>query len=177
METMVIQELDRALVVIIVMAFLILVQTVIVVFGFHKLLKMLESLEEVSTSIVKHAKVVTGEVNAILPKITAYGRRLPELRRELLNFLQAGAETGKRVDQSVARALTVSRVRVRQADERIDVVLSGFSQQTFRLHRAVLHPTLRFSAFMHGLFSGLRRFIAGGPESPASYLPDTEDFV
>jgi uncharacterized protein YoxC len=172
-----IQELDRALILVIVMAFLILVQTVILVVGFSKLNQALKSLDQASGSIVEQARVATRQVNAILPKISGMAERLPALRTGMLNFIEASVETGRRADQAVAQALALSRVRVQQATETMDTVLSRFSQQTFRVHRAVLHPTLRLSAFLHGVFSGLGRLISGGPESPASHLPDSEDFV
>jgi uncharacterized membrane protein (Fun14 family) len=171
-----IQDLDLALILVIVLAFLILVQTVILLVAFSKLSKMLVTLEQATSSYADQLRVLTRQINAFLPP-TSLGERLPALRSELKNYLQAGVEATKRADESIGRALAVSRARVEQANDTIDTVLSRFSQQTFLVHRAVLHPAMHASAFLHGVFTGVRRLISGGPESPASHLPGSEDFV
>jgi hypothetical protein len=59
----------------------------------------------------------------------------------------------------------------------VDTVLSKFSQQTFRLHRLLIHPALRASEIVHAGIKVLKQTLSREAKSPASYGPDKETFI
>jgi hypothetical protein len=61
-------------------------------------------------------------------------------------------------------------------DSMADEALAGFSRQTFRVHRAVVHPGLRISELMQSA-AGLMGKLRHQDRSPASYPSDQEIFI
>jgi hypothetical protein len=103
-------------------------------------------------------------------KLSRAGGRAPQLLEPLNGAL-------RRFDTSAASAIVRLKARLRQFDETADRVLSNLSTETFRVHRAIIHPAMRLSGLLQSVTSVFERFKQERAQPPASYSPDEEIFI
>jgi hypothetical protein len=86
-------------------------------------------------------------------------------------------ETTETANQAMGRSLDLLRFETGEARGEMDTALGRFSQQTFRLHRMVLHPAMRASEIVHAGVKILKQTLSKEAKSPASFGPDKETFI
>ena len=81
------------------------------------------------------------------------------------------------LDNSAASGIARLKTRLSRFDEAADTVLSNMSTETFRVHRAIVHPAMRLSELLQSVTGLFDRFAQGREKPPAAYSSDEEIFI
>lgn len=111
-----------------------------------------------------------GHLESLPEKLAGVGDRSP-------GFVNPVREAIQKTDETTAATIKVVRLYLQKFDQTTDTVLSNFSTQTFRVHRAIIHPAIRLSGILQSASAVLGRFGGNRGKSPASYSPDEEIFI
>ena len=160
-----------------VMAGLIIVQTVLLVVANLHIVQNLQNLDqglrflsEQSAKGLALAHRALNVIEKVLPK-------LPEAEEVMEKKMKDIVETTQKVDRAVSRVVDLIRYQMGGVDSGLDTFLSRLSQQIYRVHQAVLHPSLRLATIVRSGINVLKRTLLREDESPASHQPDEETFV
>jgi len=174
---MTIQNLQLVNILVLVMAALIIVQTLLLVLiNFHltkqvRLLdKRLRLLPQRSAQGVAIAQRVIAAVERMTPKLSEVEKTV---EKELTTFLKAS----EKADQAAGRTIDLLRFELGKANSGLESLLSKFSQQTFAVHRATVHPSMRVSELIRAGITILKQTLSREKKSPASYGPEKETFI
>lgn len=86
-------------------------------------------------------------------------------------------EAVRRFDTSTASGIAAMKSRLSRFDEAADRVLSNMSTETFRVHRAIVHPAIRLSELLQSVTGLFEKIAQGREKPPASYSSDEEIFI
>ena len=174
---MTIQNLQLVNILVFIMAGLIIVETIILVVTTFTLSRLLQDLDQNMRVLSQRSAKGMAFARQV---ITAIEESTPELAQvgdtveKQLSTLAANTETA---NQALGRSLDLLRFKTGEARGEMDVALGKFSQQTFRLHRLLLHPAMRASEIVHAGIKILKQTLSREAKSPASYGPDRETFI
>ena len=174
---MTIQNLQLVNILVLIMAGLIIVETIILVVTTLSLSKQLQDLDQNLRVLSQRSAQGLAFARRV---ITAIEEGIPELAQvedTVEKHLSTLVETTNTADQALGRSLDLLRFETGEARGEIDTTLSKFSQQTFRLHRLLLHPAMRASEIVHAGVKILKQTLSREAKSPASYEPDKETFI
>ncbi len=161
---------------VLVMGILVIAQGALVFVIFTRFSRELLGLKPRLTALLIQANAATtslrqlvSHTDAIYDKVASLQDRGPALVRQVTEWIRKN-------DLAIGQILERARTGLVRFDSLADEALAGFSGQTFRVHRAIVHPGLRISELMQsaaGLMGKLRR----QDRSPASYSSDQEIFI
>ncbi len=174
---MTIQNLPLVNILILIMAGLIIVETIILVVTTLSLSKQIQDLDQNLRVLSQRSAQGLAFARRV---ITAIEEGIPELARvedTVEKQLSSLVKTTKTADQALGRSLDLLRFKTGEARGEVDTTLSKFSQQTFRLHRLLLHPAMRISEIVHAGVKILKQTLSREAKSPASHGPDKETFI
>lgn len=103
--------------------------------------------------------------------------RLADVRIFLEGKFQEATQIGQKADRTTASQLNHLRFQLEKVNRNTDVLLSKFTVQTFKVHRAILDPSMRLSAILRAGAAAIRHAFSRGDGSPASHVPDRPDFI
>jgi len=174
---MTIQNLQLVNILVLVMAALIIVQTLLLVLISFRLAKQVQHVDESLQLLsqrtaqgVAFAKKVISAVDKMTPRLSEVEETI---EKELTTFLKAS----EKADQAAGRNIDLLRFELGKANSGLDTFLSKFSQQTFAVHRAAVHPSRRVSELIRAGIKILKQTLSPGKKSPASYGPEKETFI
>ncbi|RPI25217.1 MAG: hypothetical protein EHM61_14950 [Acidobacteria bacterium] len=160
---------------VVTMGILVIAQGLVVFVIFTRFSKQLQELRPRLAALLLQAnaastslKQLVSHTDGLYEKLATLQNRAPELARQVAEWIEQN-------DRTIGEALQRARLGLRRFDVLADEALTGFSRQTFRVHRAVVHPALRISELLQsaaGLMGKLRHH-----KSPASYSSDQEIFI
>ncbi|HXK62687.1 MAG TPA: hypothetical protein PLP42_22605 [Acidobacteriota bacterium] len=158
------------------MALLMLLQALIVFILFTRAAKYLRTSQKRLYSLIAGI----GAGTTALRQLLAHTERVPEKLAELEKRIpEVRAQATQLVNNFALRSEALvdrSRSYLYRIDEGADNVLSNYSTQIFRVHRAIVHPAIRLSTLLQSIQTIVSRVFPGG-ESPASHSPDQEIFI
>jgi len=172
-----IENLQLVNILVFIMAGLIIVETIMLVVTTLTLSKQLQDLDQNLHVLSQRSAQGMAFARQV---ITAIEESVPELAHvedtveKQLSALTANTETA---NQALGRNLDLLRFQAGEARAEMDATLGKFSQQTFRLHRLLLHPAMRASEIVHAGVKILKQTLSREAKSPASYGPDKETFI
>ena len=158
------------------MSVLVIAQGLVVFLVFSRFQKHLQGLKPRLAALMIQAnaastslKQLVSHTDGVYEKLITVQHRGPELARQAAEWIREN-------DRTVGEALQRARVGLRRFDSLADEALAGFSRQTFRVHRAIVHPALRVSELLQSA-GGLMGKLRHQDKSPASYSSDQEIFI
>ncbi len=174
---MTIQNPQLVNILVLVMAALIIVQALILVLISFRLAKQVQHfdqslrlLSQRSAQGVAFAKRVIAAVEKMTPRLSEVEKTV---EKELTTFLKAS----EKADQAAGRSIDLLRFELGKANSGLDTLLSKFSQKTFEVHRAAVHPSKRVSELIRASLKILKQTLSREKKSPASYGPEKETFI
>ena len=174
---MTIQNLQLVNVLVLIMAGLIIVETIILVVTTLTLSKQIQDLDQNLHVLTQRSAQGLAFARRVITAIEEGTPQLAQVEDAAEKQLSTLVETTKTADQALGRGLDLLRFETGEARGQVDTVLSKFSQQTFRLHRLLIHPAMRASEIVHAGVRALKQTLSREAKSPASYGPDKETFI
>ncbi len=174
---MAIQNLQLVNFLVLIMAGLIIVETIILVVTTLSLSKQLQDLDQNLRVLSQRSVQGLAFARRVITTIEKGIPELAQVENTTEKQLSRLVETTKTANQALGRSLDLLRFQTGEARSEMDVALSKFSQQTFRLHRLLLHPAMRASKIVHASIKILKQTLSREAKSPASYVPDKETFI
>lgn len=161
---------------VLLMGLLMLLQSIVVFILFTKTGKQLRASQPRLSAFLAHIQSGTAALRQLLSHVEGVPAKLVEVEGQTPALLFTLTDLVKGLDRRVAAFADRSRFYLHQFDKAADSVLSNFSTQTFRVHRAVIHPAVRFSTLLRS-FSSIASRLFEENESPATYSSDQESFI
>ncbi|RPJ85800.1 MAG: hypothetical protein EHM18_09465 [Acidobacteria bacterium] len=161
---------------VLVMGLLMLLQTVVIFTLFTTAGKQLRVIQPALSSFLSRVQAGTSSLRQLLSHAEGVPSKLAEVEGQTPELVASLTDVVKSLDQSVASFADRARSYLYQFDSAADTVLSNFSTQTFRVHRAVIHPAIRFSTLLKSINAVATR-VFQDDEPPASHAPDQEIFI
>jgi len=174
---MTIQNLQLVNVLVLIMAGLIIMETIILVVTTLSLSKQIQDLDQNLRVFSKRSAQGLAFARRVITAIEEGTPELAQVENTAEKQLSTLVETTKTANQALGRSLDLLRLETGKAQGEMDTALSKFSQQTFRLHRLLLHPAMRASEIVHAGVKILKQTLSKEAKSPASYRPDKENFI
>ncbi len=172
-----IQDQQLVNILVLVMAALIIGQTLLLVLLSLRMAKQVQHLDEGlrllsqrSAQGVAFAQRIIATVEKMTPELSEVENTV---EKELTTFLKAS----QKADQAAGRAIDLLRFELGKADSGLDSLLNKFSQQTYAVHRATVHPSMRVSELIRASLKILKQTLSREKKSPASYGPEKETFI
>ncbi len=172
-----IQDPQLVNILVVVMAALIIGQTLLLVMISLRMAKQVRHLDESlrllsrrSAQGVAFAQRVIAAVKKMTPELSEVENTV---EKELTTFLKAS----QKADQAAGRTIDLLRFELGKADSGLDDLLNKFSQQTYAVHRATVHPSMRVSELIRASLKILKQTLSREKKSPASYGPEKETFI
>lgn len=161
---------------VLLMGLLMVLQSIVIFVLFTKAGKELRASQPGISSLLARVQSGTTALRQLLSHIEGVPAKLAEVEGQTPPLLVSLKEMVKSLDQDVANFADRSRSYLYQFDRAADTVLSNFSTQTFRVHRAIIHPAIRFSTLLQSI-TGVASRVFQDDDSPASHSPDQEIFI
>jgi len=174
---MTIQNLQLVNVLVLIMAGLIVVETIILVVTTLSLSKQIQDLDQNLHVLSQRSAQGLAYARRVITALEEGTPELAQVETTVEKQLSTIVETAKTADQALGRSLDLLRFETGEARGQVDTALSRFSQQTFRLHRMLIHPAMRASEIVHAGVKVLKKTLSREAKSPASYGPDKETFI
>jgi len=174
---MTIQNLQLVNILVLIMAGLIIVETIILVVTTLSLSKQIQDLDQNFRVLSRRSAEGMAFARRVITAIEEGTPELAKVEGTVEQQLSTLMETTKTADQALGRSLDLLRFETGKAQGEVDATLNKFSQQTFRLHRLLLHPAMRASEIVHAGVTILKQTLSREAKSPASYGPDKETFI
>ncbi len=172
-----IQNLQLVHVLVFIMAGLIIVETIILVITTLSLSKQIQDLDQNLRVLSQRSTQGLAFARRVITAIEEGTPALAQVEDTVEKQLSTLVEATKTADQALGRSLDLLRFETGEARDEVDNALGKFSQQTFRLHRLLLHPAMRASEIVHAGVKILKQTLSKEAKSPASYGPDKENFI
>ena len=161
---------------VLLMALLMVLQSLIVFFLFWGVGKRLRISQPAISSFMARVESGTASLRQLLSHVEGVPAKLAEVSQETPPLLASLTDIVRSLDKSLGNFADRSRSYLHQFDNAADTALSNFSTQTFRVHRAVIHPAIRFSTLLQSV-SAIASRVFRDDEAPASHSPDQEIFI
>ena len=174
---MTIQNLQLVNILVLVMAALIVVQAILLVLITFRLGKRLQDLEKNLQLVSQRSTQGVAFVHRVMAAIEKMTPRLSDVEETFEKELTTLVKATEKANQEAGRKIDLLRFELGKANSGLDTALSKFSQQTFKLHRAVLHPSMRVSEIIQAGIKILKQTLSREEKSPASYGPEKETFI
>lgn len=159
------------------MALLIIVQTALLVLAISHLIKGLQQLDQSLEFLSQKSAKVLEFADGVASLMEKASRKLPEIEKVIQEMMGNIAETTEKANQALEHRLDFLHSHMEKVQSGMDVVLSKFSQQTFKVHSAFLQPSMRLFAIIRAGIITLKQALSREDGSPASHLPDEEGFI
>jgi len=161
-----------------IMAGLILAQTALLVMtNFivrHKIRNVDQSLQSFSQQSVKGMKIIHQGIDVVEEVLP----RLPVAQEAIERNVEAVVQATQTVSRAMSRGVDLARYQAAETENGVDSVLSILSQQVYKAHEAVSHPSLRLATIIRTGIDLLKRTVLQPDYPPASHQPeDEENFV
>ncbi len=174
---MTIQNLQLVNILVLIMAGLIIVETIILAVTTLKLSKQIQDLDQNLRVLSQRSARGLAFARRVITAIEEGTPELAQVETTVDKQLSTLVETTKTADQALGRSLDLMRFQTGEARAEVDTALSRFSQQTFKLHRLLLHPAMQASEIVHAGIKVLKQTLSRETKSPSSYGPDKETFI
>ncbi len=158
------------------MGLLMVLQSVVICLLFIGAGKQLRAGQSALSSFLARVESGTTALRQLLSHVEGVPAKLAEVGGETPPLLASLTDIVTGLDKSLARFVNRARSYLYEFDRAADTVLSNFSTQTFRVHRAVIHPAIRFSTLLQSMTAVASR-VFRDDDSPASHSPDQEIFI
>ncbi len=158
------------------MGLLMVLQSLVVFILLTSAGKQLRACQPALSSFIARIESGTTALRQLLSHVEGVPRKLAEVEGETPPLLASLTDIVRSLDKSLASFMDRSRSYLYEFDRAADTVLSNFSTQTFRVHRAVIHPAIRFSTLLQSITAVASR-VFRDDDSPASHSPDQEIFI
>jgi hypothetical protein len=161
---------------VLLMGLLMVLQSIVIFVLFTSAGKHLRASQPGISSLLTRVQSGTAALRQLLSHVEGVPAKLAQVEGETPPLLSSLRDVVKSVDQDVADFFDRSRSYLYQFDRAADTVLSNFSTQTFRVHRAVIHPAIRFSTLLQSI-TGVASRVFREEEPPATHSSDQEIFI
>ena len=158
-----------------IMAGLILVQTALLVLtNFmvrQKIRNIDQSLHSFSQQSVKGMKMIDRGIDVVeevLPRLSA-------VQEAIERNVDAVVQATQTVSRAMSRGVDLARYQAAETENGVDNLLSILSQQIYKAHEVVSHPSLRLATIIRTGINVLKRTVFQPDQSPASHPPDDEE--
>jgi hypothetical protein len=174
---MAIENLQLVHLLIFIMAGLIMVETIILVATTFSLGRQLQNLDQNLQVLSRRSAQGMAFAQRVISAIEEGTPEFSKVEDTVEEQLSSLMETTESANQAFGRSLDLLRLETGEARGEMDAALNSFSQQTFRLHRLVLHPAMRASEIVHAGVKILKQTLSRQARSPTAYGPDKETFI
>ena len=174
---MAIENLQLVNILILIMAGLIIVETIILAVTTLSLSRQLQNLDQNLKVLSQRSAQGLDFAKRVIAAIEEGTPEFSKVEATVEKQLSTLVETTETASHELGRSLDLLRFQTGEARGEVDAALSKFEQQTFRLHRLVLHPAMRASEIVHAGIKILKQTLSREAKSPASYGPDKETFI
>ena len=161
---------------VLLMGLLMVLQSLVVFILFRSAGKQLRASQPALSSLLTRVESGTTALRQLLSHVEGVPAKLAEVGGETPPLLASLTDIVTGLDKSLASFVDRARSYLYEFDRAADTVLSNFSTQTFRVHRAVIHPAIRFSTLLQSITAVASR-VFRDDDSPASHSPDQEIFI
>ncbi len=161
---------------VLLMGLLMLLQSLVVFSLFTGAGKQLRASLPALSSLMARVESGAAALRQLLSHVEGVPAKLVEVEEQTPELLSSLTDVVRSLDKNLASFADRSRSYLYQFDNAADTVLSNFSTQTFRVHRAVIHPAIRFSTLLQSMNAVALR-VFQDDEPPASHSPDQEIFI
>ncbi len=163
---MALQNPDLALVLIVVLAAIVLIQSTAIIVAILLVGKRLGNLHVKTAKLSKEVGDALDTADQVLGKVQSIKEKFPVWEGHLSRASDSLARATREMDRSTGKALTFLRDKAEKTRQRSDTILTRFSQTTFRVHRSVIQPTHRLSAAVSAIHTGVVRYFSREPKGP-----------
>ncbi len=161
---------------VLLMGFLMLLQSAVIFVLFTGVVRQVRARQPALSSIVARIESGTTALRQLLAHVEGVPAKLVKVREQAPQLMASLTDIVQSLDNTVSGFADRSRSCLYRFDGAADRVLSNFSTQTFRVHRAVIHPAIRFSTLFESVNAVASR-VFRDQEPPASHSPDQEIFI
>ena len=158
-----------------IMAGLILVQTTLLVltnFIVRQTIRNIDqSLHSFSQQSVKGMKMIHRGIDVIKEVLP----RLPSVQEAIERNVEAVVQTTQTVSRAMSRGVDLARYQAAETENGVNSLLSILSQQVYKAHVAVSHPSLRLATIIRTGIDLFKRTVLQPDQPPASHQPDDEE--
>lgn len=166
---------DFAFRLIVVLALLVVLQAVFFTIFWLLLNKLLRKVDKKLTLPLQKAGEAAEEAQSLAGKLAPLVQKVTNFESEVTSVLNLTRKFASQGDQALVQGLTSARSQAERASNRIDSVLGKFTEQTFKVHRTILHPAIELSAIIRGARTVLSRLFSRDKTAPP--LQDKEIFI
>ena len=157
------------------MAGLILVQTALLVVTNLIVRQKIRDVDQVvqsfSQQAVKGTKMIYQAIDGVEEVLT----RLPAAQEAIERNVEALVRATQTVSRAMSRGVDLVRYQAAEAENGVDTPLSTLSQQIYKAHETVSHPSRRLATVVRSAIDVLKRTLLQEDRSPASHPPEDED--
>ncbi|MGH9342063.1 MAG: hypothetical protein ACRD1R_21370 [Acidobacteriota bacterium] len=163
---------------VVIMAILLIIEAIIYMVALTQLNRQLKRLEKLIPLLANFSTQALDFANQMVEKLRPLKEQIPALQARVHELSARTDQMALEGDRRLAQALTSLRRGTQEIDAIVDKVLSKFTQQTFRVHLAILSPAIHVSAMIQAMIAGLGKLLDREKrKSPADNLPDQEIFI
>lgn len=156
------------------MAAIIIVQTALLLLAIFHLRKSLHQLDYLMIILSEKSATALDFAHRVVAVIEASTRKLPEIENTVKATVGSIVEATRKTNQAIAHRVEFLRSQLDDVGREMDTIVSKFSQQTFKVHRAVLDPSMRLSAILRAGIAVLKQLLSREDGSSASHSTDKE---
>ncbi len=171
------QNPELVVVCVIAMACLVIFQAIVYLIFSLTFSRNLKKLREQVPLVARRVEDTLKLTSGILTQIQSVSRGVTVAQERLSLGLGRISSAIQQADRTTQQALAVLRDNLAPVSSQVDRVLSQLSRQTFRVHRAILEPTLEVSAVMRALLATLTRLLSTPRGRSQDATADEEIFI
>ena len=170
-------ELDLASITIVMIA-LLLLQTLFFIVILLQFIRRIGSLERHLSPLLTTAGTNLASLRSMLAAVAPAAKELAALQEEVISILNVVGKTMRHGDELLGRSVSLLRSFRKTADRTVGEILNQFSEKSFTVYQAVLHPAHKVSAVLRALHETVQHlFSRRRPETPAWHLQDQDLFI
>lgn len=156
---------------------ILLVQTALLVVTLFKMLKSLQQLDHKLVLFAEKSLSGWKLTDHLLSTIENSLGRLPEIEKAVCAGLEDFTGLLEKGNKTLALRIDSIRDQLERTGEFTDAALKKFSEQTVRVHRALIDPSVRLSTIIRIGVGALKRTVSREDSSQDSYSSDKELLV
>lgn len=167
---------DLVLACVIIMAILVVLQALVMSFVLATTLRRLRSLHQCLTLTSRQLQRMGRLAHTNLDRMISLLTNISQLKEEISEQSWVTETSVRKAEDRVSHALTSLREDIRRIGSDMDSVLTRLSNETFRVHHAIIKPAQRASALIHTFRLLLKRW-SGQTSTVTTYTSDEETFI
>lgn len=139
--------------------------------GFSELERNLDSMAGKVSQSVARLRGLAARVAEGTSGLPGWESRLRRASGKIMQAIRSG-------DEAAARMLDRLRSSTQRINRQLDAGIHSFSQYSYKVHQAIVHPAQKVSQALEAVTASARRlFTRSNPSLPPEFVAEEEEFI